>query len=388
MDEELRTDWSEEIDEDNYIETKRRKPKPLFTGALAVCAILIVVLIINGITHGDYSVRFSDTNEYVLAYNYYHYDGEILKVASDSAAYINEENEIYWSTAYDMTEPKAIFQGSALAIYDLNGTSFVTGNKKGPGVSVTTTMPIIKASVSAEGNVAVITDDGTNAWVEYYDKNGSKISSIKTTMDATGYPFDLAVSPDGTVLAVSYITYEDSQMTSRIRFYDFTVGGSDRQDNIVSTYAYTGILIPQIEYIDNNVCAAFADDGVYLFKGSRKPEQYKHIAADGNIISTFFGNKYFGFIVNDSTTGENNMYVYGPSGFKKGSTETRIAYTAIATGKNDIVLYNRNQIAIYSLNGSKKLECTADVLIREMAPVGNGRYIMIAEEEYRLISLA
>lgn len=369
-------------------EKKRRRPKLLIFGALVLCIALIIIIVLSRWKFNSYQIRYVDRNEYVLAYDYYCFDEFVLKAASDSAACVSETNEQYWTVTYDMTKPMVVTAGKNAAIYDLNGTDIVLCTTKGLSAKIRTSSPVLRLAISKNGYAAAITDDGTDAIVEYYDSKGQKISSIKTTMDTTGYPYDVAIDEDGTVLAVAYIAFEDSQMTSRIRFYNFSQAGSDREDNIINTYAYTGTLIPMIEYIGSDTFAGFADEGVYLYSGREKPEQKKYVESKGNIISALANEGYFGFIVNDSATGRNTLKVYSPSGRVKGSFEVKIAYTAISEGYSDIVLYNRNQMAVYSLNGVRRYEADTDELIRQITTLGNNRYIMISEEEYKLISLA
>lgn len=357
-------------------------------GALVLCIALVVIIILSRWKFNSYQVRFSDSNEYVLAYDYYSFNGRVLKTASDSASCVSERNEPFWSVSYDMTKPLAVIAGKYAAIYDLNGTDIVLCDANGAAARIRTSSPVLRAAVSENGYTAAITDDGTDALVEYYDSTGNKISSIKTTMDSTGYPFDVAVSEDGSVLAVAYVSFEDAQMTSRIRFYNFSRAGTETDENVISTYAYTGELIPMLEYIGSDTFAGISNDGAYLYKGKEKPEEKKYIESSGNVISAFAGDGYFGFVADEGSGSANKLYVYNASGRKKASSDVNIAYTAISTGGNDIVLYNRNQMAVYSLNGVKRYEADSDELIRQITVLSTNRYIMISEEEYRLISLS
>ncbi len=363
------------------------RPKLLLFGALAVCTVLVILILFSGWKYKSFRVRFTDANEYVLAYKYYSFRDNVLKVASDSAVYINEKNETFWTVSYDMTNPDAVFAGDYAVIFDRNGTDIVLCSSAGNAVRIKTTSPIYRAAAGENGSVAAITDDGTDAMVEYYDSAGNKVSSIKTTMESTGYPFDAALSGDGTILAVAFVTFEDSQMTSRVRFYNFTQKGSEHEDNIISTYAYTGVLMPMIECLDSDTFVGFSTDGVYLYNGKETPSQTKMIESEGNIISAFTGKNYFGFISNSEATGENTITLFSSGGRKKGSAVVGIAYTAMSIGDKEVLLYNRNQMEVYGLNGTRRYHDDTDELVRQIEVIGNNRYVMISEEEYKLISL-
>jgi len=272
-------------------------------------------------------------------------------------------------------------------IYDFYGNTLVVCSSKKPFNTVKTSMPIIKASVSEDGSTAVITDDGTNAWIEYFDRTGSRISSVKTTMDATGYPYDAALSPGGTVLAVSYITYEDSQMTSRICFYNFGAAGRDNKDNIVSSFTYSGILITEVEYINSDTLLTFAEDGIRMFRGREVPEEGRKIDVDGDILSVFCGPSYFGCVYSSTKSAEQKIAVFNASGHKKADAVIDIAYTSIVCGQSDIVLHNGSQIYILSKNGKRKLEYISEERLRNIVPAGGNRYVMTTENEFRLARL-
>ena len=364
-----------------------QKPKLIMIGALAVCAVLILLAVLVRSGFRGFDVVYADPNENVLAYRYYPYSSGILKVASDNTSYINDKNEVYWTASYNMTNPRAVFCKDVAAVYDYYGNSVVICNSRGPFNSVTTAMPIIKASVSKDGSTAVITDDGTNAWIEYFDKTGARISSVKTTMDATGYPYDAALSPRGNVLAVSYITYEDSQMTSRICFYNFAEAGRESADNIVSSFTYSGLLMTEIEYIGSDTLVAFTEEGAKIFKGADIPSEKRNTKINGDILSVFTGPSYYGFVYADPNSQEQKIAIYSPSGHKKADKGVEIAYTTIVCGTSDIVLHNGSQIFILSPGGRKKLEFISEERLRSLVPAGGNRYAMTTENEFRLAKL-
>ena len=47
--------------------------------------------------------------------------------------------------------------------------------------------------------------------VNYYSSDGSLIVENQTRMENNGYPLDLAVSPDGAVIAVSYLIVDSEK---------------------------------------------------------------------------------------------------------------------------------------------------------------------------------
>ncbi len=362
------------------------KPKLILFGAVALSIAFVFFIVLSRWNYKTYQVKYTDNEENILAYEYYAFNGDVLKVASDTASYIDDNNNSFWTIAYSMTQPKAVFSGSSAAIYDLDGNTVVVCNAQGLVSTIKTSMPVVKAAVSEKGGSAVILDDGTDAWIEYYDPSGSRISSIKTTMDDTGYPFDLALSPNGKMLAVSYMCYEDSQMTTRMRFYNFGEEGKEKRDNMYASFSYTGLLIPQVEYLSSDICLGLTDNGAIIYKGLENPKEKTIIRESGLVISTIVNGSTFGLVVSDN--GEIRLRMYNSDGKLQFDKNIVLAYTSIYAAGSDIVFYNRNQITVFSDNGSKKFEGAADELIRDIVPVGNNRFALITEEGFRLISLA
>jgi len=87
--------------------------------------------------------------------------------------------------------------------------------------SANASYPIKKAEVSSAGNVAAIEEDGATTYIEYYAVSGTQIAEIKTSIDNPGYPLDLALSEDGQLISVSYLTYEGSTQKDVIDVYSF-----------------------------------------------------------------------------------------------------------------------------------------------------------------------
>ena len=56
-------------------------------------------------------------------------------------------------------------------------------------------------------------------------------------------------------------------------FYNFGDVGQNEDDRIVSGYTYEGVVIPQIQYLDNSRSVALRDNGFTLYKGKQIPKR-------------------------------------------------------------------------------------------------------------------
>ena len=82
--------------------------------------------------------------------------------------------------------------------------------------------------------VAAILEDTNITWIYLYNSAGEKVAYIKTTMQKSGYPAAVALSPDGKLMAVSYITVESGAAKSSVAFYNFSSVGQNFVDNFAS----------------------------------------------------------------------------------------------------------------------------------------------------------
>ena len=84
-------------------------------------------------------------------------------------------------------------------------------------------------------------------------------------------------------------------------FYNFGDVGQNEDDRIVSGYKYEGVVVPQIQYLDNNRSVALKDNGFTIYHGSQIPKEVKTVKVDKEIVSTFYDNDMIGLVFkNDS----------------------------------------------------------------------------------------
>ena len=103
-----------------------------------------------------------------------------------------------------MQDPVINVCQDSLAIADRNGTDVMIFNQTGMQGQVQTLLPIRQISVSQQGVLAVLLEDGDTSRVNLYAKDGSQIVESKFELSETGYPLRIALSADATKLAVSF----------------------------------------------------------------------------------------------------------------------------------------------------------------------------------------
>lgn len=355
---------------------------------LALVAVLVLGILFGTTqavkywTYGSYAVESPASGEDTVSAYYQKVGDRVLKYGLDGVSMTKEDGTTLWSAAYTMNAPVAVSCGEAVAIYDSQGTNIRIYNAEGEIGNISTNIPIIKAKVASQGVAAAILESGEETWIQYYSPKGEQIASVKTTLDSTGYPLDLALSEDGLLMAVSYLQIADGTPKTELCFYNFSSIGQNQTDNLANSYTIENVIAPQVEYLDEQTCLLLREDGFSIYEGKQIPKQSEEVKLEQEIISAFHSDSRVGFI----TKSENAQQAYTLRLFDKRGRELfqedfDFAYESVFMDERQIVLYNSNQMCVYSLDGVKKFEGDLkEGMVRDILPVGAYQYLLITEE--------
>ena len=363
--------------------------RTIITAVVVVAAIAAVGFYMEKRSYHNYKIVQSSEQEDVISTSYVEMDGDILRYSPDGVSLVSDKMNTLWSETYQMQNPMADVNGTRAVIADKDGTELEIYDKSGKTVSVTTSYSIIKARVSKSGMVAAILDGGDDTWINFYSTDGSLIAENQTKVDDPGYPLDVAVSDDGVVMMVTYQFVEGSDTTSYVAFYNFGDVGQNEDDRIVSGYKYEGVVVPQIQYLDNNQSVALKDNGFTLYQGSQIPKEVKTVKVDQEIVSTFFDNDMIGLVFkNDSKDKQYTMEVYTTDGKLKFQQDFNIPYTTIKLSGGNILMYNSSQMCVMNSRGVQKYMGSVDGTIKDFFKIGWNRYLLVLDSGVDVIKLS
>ena len=355
-------------------------------GVLIIAAVAGIVFVFNHVDQ-NYDVLSTVENEDTQSSEYIQMGDDLLKYGNESVSLLSQSGDTLWNQTYDMSDPAVSILEDTAAIYDRRGTSMYVVKIEGPVGPISTDFPIVKAEVTLSGSVAAILEDGEKTWVNYYSSDGSLIVENQTRMENNGYPLDLAVSPDGAVIAVSYLIVDSGEISSHLVFYNFGQAGQGQVDNVVAEFTYEDTVVPDLVYFSGGTCVAFRDDGFSVFQGGDTPEESENTQIDTQMISLFYNEEYFGIV----TEGEEESYLitlYGPEGRQRCSREFDMEYQNISVSGERIILWDGPQVEIYDLGG--KLKFQGDVregTVRNLFQMSRNRYLLISDEWIKIIRL-
>lgn len=311
----------------------------------------------------------------------------LLRYSKDGASYIDAAGKDVWVQSYEMKSPIVAVNGDYAAIADQQGNNIYICDLNGCQGVATTVLPIIKVTVSAKGVVAAILEDQTASasYIYFYRKDGTEIKLfIKGVLGGNiGYPLDISLSPDGTILIGSYVFIEGGTLKNRVAFYNFSEVGKNALNRFVGGFheIYENSMVPRVRYLNDTYAVAFADNSISFYTSAdvMSPALVAQVPVEEEIKSVFCSDKYAGIIVK-SVSGEydSRMDLYGANGEKLFGVDFSYVYEHVDIDEDFIFLYNENSCKIYNSHGVLKYEGEFDFTVSKINKGSQPNQIIVA----------
>lgn len=362
---------------------------------LQVLAVLVVLFVGIEIAYAlrsfdDYEVRDSINRSNSGSTKYQMFGECLLEYSNDGISCLKKNNDIVWNQSFEMTSPEVQICGKYLVVYDAAGTKLFVMSESGLVKSLEMASPIQTVCIANQGTIAVLMKENQESQVKLYDKKGNELANGKFYGDKGGYPIDIALSHDGTKLAVDMVDVSQGQVNTTISFYNFGSVGQSEIDNNVGTYTFEGVLVPQIEYISKSRMIGMGTGRMLVFDGAQKPEPTEEIFITEEILSFFYNEKYVG-IVYDNAEVENSWHIRVMD--MRGKTvmehDTTIAYEKIEfLSNNEICATNATHCEIFTTHSIKKFSYEFDKELYRVFGSGDGQnYTFIFKDTIEEVKL-
>lgn len=385
----LETDY-EELDE-QILEHR----KYLLKRALQIIAVIAVLVIGIELMYAlrsfeDYEVRNALDRSSGSTTQYQMFGDSLLEYSNDGITCIGKNNDIIWNQSFEMVLPEVQICGEYLVVYDVAGTKIFILTESGLEKSLEMTAPIQTVCIAEQGTVAVLMKENQESQVKLFDKKGNELANGKFYGDKGGFPIDIALSYDGTKLAVDMVDVTQGKVNTTISFYNFGSVGQSEIDNNVGAYTFEGILVPKIDYVSNSRMIGMGTGKMLVFDGVQKPELTEEIDVGEEIRSFFYNEKYIG-IVYDNAEVENSWHikVMDMRGKTVMENDTSLAYDNIAfLSGNEICVTNATQCEIFTIHSIKKFSYEFDKELYKVFAAGDGQnYTFIFKDTIEEVKL-
>ena len=352
----------EELEEQLH-EHRKGNLKLLLRVVLIVAIVLLAADIMYALRRYDsYEVTDAVERNSNSATEYQMFQEYLLEYSNDGISCIGAGHEMIWNQSFEMISPKVVICGGYLAVYDAGGTQLYILTEAGLQKNIETTSPIQTVCIADQGTVAVLMREGVVSQVKLFDKKGNELANGKFYGDKGGFPIDIALSYDGTKLAVDMVDISSGRVSTTISFYNFGSVGQSEIDNNVGSYTLDGIMVPEIDYISNARMIGMGTDRLLVFEGNQKPELVREVSIEHEILSYFHNEKYVG-IVYDTVEEEAlwHVEVMDLRGNKVMENNISIAYDNIEfLSNNEVCVTNATECEIFTIHNIKKFSYTFD----------------------------
>lgn len=356
----------------------------IVAGVLILAVVLVYALVKNNKVASSYEVvtsmsRGDDTSVYYCMMR-----KGMVKYSKDGVAMTNKSGSVLWNQTYEMASPTMTSAGDYVAVGDIGANTIYIFNEYGQLGRVSTDVPIQEIQISEQGVVAAVLSDTSSNYINLYDKQGNSLGSIKASLENTGYPLAIALSPDVSKLAVSYLIVKSGSMQSRIVSYDFSdVEG----DHLLDTQELEG-LYPKAAFLDSREVVLFGEKGFVLYQAdSKKIETQENFESEIN--SVFCTNQKLGFIFkNEDDNGKYRMEIYNKAGKKSSTYYFDLDYSGMTADDDEVILYNDGEMLIYQMGGRVRFRGTFNTAVTGVMPSWeDGLYWLIDDQSLREIRI-
>ncbi|MBR1861640.1 MAG: hypothetical protein IJ796_07265 [Lachnospiraceae bacterium] len=353
----------------------------LIIAVVVVIAIIVRVQYLNHVYTG-YTVvsaversRAADARDIRLG-------SSILTYSKDGAHLTDSKGYIPWNQTYEIQDITLDTAGNVVAIGNYNGRDVYVLDDKAQLCKISTTMPIRNVAVSESGVSTIIIYDTNVTYINTYNANGELLYSGQAHMTGSGYPAGIALSPNGKLLAVSYIYVDAGTVKTTVAFYNFGPVGDNYKDYLVGGHDYTDTIVPEVGFLSNSTAYAVADNRLMFYSGDEQPSPKTEYLeySDKEIRSIYSGNSHLGIVMNsDKPENRYRMDVYDSNGSLTGKFYFDIEYADIFFEKNGFVIYNESECLIKTYDGRTKFEGKFDSTVNVMLPTDKAYRYVIAD---------
>lgn len=312
-----------------------------------------------------------------------------LTYSKDGAHCTDTKGEVTWNQTYEIQDIKIATCRDVVAIGNYNGRDIYVQTADKQLGTITTNLPIRNLAVSANGNVTAVLADTDSTWINTYNPKGELLYYGQTYMHNSGYPVALSLSPGGELLAVSYVYVDAGAIKTNVAFYNFGPVGANQSDYIAGVYIYSDMVVPYVQFMNNDTAFAVGDNRLMIYKGDQKPVSAGEYLYDEEVQSVYYSEDYIGLVFrSEDSEHMYRMNVYNADAMEVGRYYFDMEYTDIFFEEDRFVVYNETECLIKTFEQVEKYRGIFTKAVNLMIPTGTAyKYVIVSDGSVDTIQL-
>lgn len=363
--------------------------RTLLTVVLIIAVAIVVVLQIKNRVFESYEVISSVERKSISDADTLAFNGNVLTYSRDGANCTDAKGTMLWNQTFEMQNPMVDIAGDKVAFGDYNGSKVYLLGTEGLIGEINTNMPIRTFCISQSGVVAAVLDGGSVTWIYLFDSQGNEIAYFKNSMENSGYPVTVCISPNGKLVGVSHLMVENGNMLTSVAYYNFDKVGKNNIDNYASGYNYSDEIVMVLKFMDNESAFAVADDRIMFYRGGEKPVMQIENLLKEEIQGVYYNDSYVGLSYYD-VTGEASyrLDIYNTEGELEDSVKINMDYADIIFHKDRVIVYNATDCKIHNIGGADIYNGKFDEGVSTMIPTASGtKFLLVTGDSIDTIEL-
>lgn len=376
-----------EVQEDNVIPINTNRYSHWIIVGIIVVIIILIISLVNmystGQQYSNYEVVKSSTREDTQGASYLSYGNGYIRYSNDGIAYFDKNGTPIWNQTYEINRAQVKVCGDYVAVGDVSGHNIYIFNKSGLQGTIDAALMITEIDVASQGVVAVALEDGNTNYINMYDVLGTKLLTVKTMLQSDGYPLAMALSNDGTKLAVAYVSIGGEKLETKLTFYNFSEVGQNYTERVVGGFNQEENLIGRVDFVDNDTVLAVGEDSIQIYNVRKAPELRKEIKVEQEIRKVFFNSDYVGVVFNNMEAGEKyRLEVFDLNGTEQQTYNYDEEYRKFAFHGKQILLYNEKKFTLMNITGKILYNGAFDIAVDAIMPTATDAAFIVVNTKY------